>query len=122
MDVLLETPSIVPLAPANTPSTLDTWANELPTPLPGTLPCTIVKATVNDTPLTYALIEKSEEELAKPELHMTLGMQDICKKMQINRAEDLYNSDLEEIFEISSDEYLKYPEYNNSINYSNESA
>ncbi|KIK60581.1 hypothetical protein GYMLUDRAFT_244155 [Collybiopsis luxurians FD-317 M1] len=110
MDVWLETPSNIPLAPADTPLALDTWADKIPTPPPGILPHTIVKADgkspviiffsrhtheyfvrVNDTPLTYALVEKSEEELAKPELHMSLGMQDIREKMQIDRAEDLYS-------------------------------
>ena len=45
MDVWLETPSIIPLAPADTPSELDNWANKIPSPVPGLLPHILVEAT-----------------------------------------------------------------------------
>ena len=102
MNVWLETPSIVPLAPTDTPSMLDNWADEIPSPVPGFLPCILIEVPgespvviffsdhaheyfiwVNDTLLTYALVKKSEEELVKPELHMSLEIQDIWEKMQM---------------------------------------
>ncbi|KIK53659.1 hypothetical protein GYMLUDRAFT_250247 [Collybiopsis luxurians FD-317 M1] len=53
-----------------------------------------------EDPLTYSLVEKNEDELADPSLHMALTLQDIQEQMEIERVEDLYARELEEVFGI----------------------
>ncbi|KIK66847.1 hypothetical protein GYMLUDRAFT_239072 [Collybiopsis luxurians FD-317 M1] len=53
-----------------------------------------------EDPLTYSLVEKNEDELADPSLHMALTLQDIREQMEIERVEDLYAQELEEVFGI----------------------
>ncbi|KIK53820.1 hypothetical protein GYMLUDRAFT_250009 [Collybiopsis luxurians FD-317 M1] len=53
-----------------------------------------------EDPLTYSLVEKNEDELADPSLHMALTLQDIWEQMEIERVEDLYAWELEEVFGI----------------------
>ncbi|KIK52520.1 hypothetical protein GYMLUDRAFT_251126 [Collybiopsis luxurians FD-317 M1] len=53
-----------------------------------------------EDPLTYSLVEKNEDELADPSLHMALSLQDIQEQMEIKCVEDLYARELEEVFEI----------------------
>ncbi|KIK60032.1 hypothetical protein GYMLUDRAFT_244814 [Collybiopsis luxurians FD-317 M1] len=53
-----------------------------------------------EDPLTYLLVEKNEDELADPSLHMALTLQDIREQMEIKRVEDLYAQELEEVFGI----------------------
>ncbi|KIK71619.1 hypothetical protein GYMLUDRAFT_235927 [Collybiopsis luxurians FD-317 M1] len=53
-----------------------------------------------EDPLTYSLVEKNEDELADPSLHMALSLQDIWEQMEIERVEDLYARELEEVFGI----------------------
>ena len=43
-----------------------------------------------EDPLTYSLVKKGEDELADPNFHMALTMQDIQEQMEIERVEDLY--------------------------------
>ena len=53
--------------------------------------------------MTYSLVEKGEDELANPDFHITLTMQDIREQMELERAEDLYAQELEEVFGIPFD-------------------
>ncbi|KIK51221.1 hypothetical protein GYMLUDRAFT_252256 [Collybiopsis luxurians FD-317 M1] len=53
-----------------------------------------------EDPLTYSLVEKNEDELADPSLHMALALQDMREQMEIECAEDLYARELEEVFGI----------------------
>ncbi|KIK52608.1 hypothetical protein GYMLUDRAFT_251098 [Collybiopsis luxurians FD-317 M1] len=41
-----------------------------------------------EDPLTYSLVEKNEDELADPSLHMALTLQDIREQMEIKHVED----------------------------------
>ncbi|KIK53642.1 hypothetical protein GYMLUDRAFT_250227 [Collybiopsis luxurians FD-317 M1] len=56
-----------------------------------------------EDPLTYSLVKKNEDELADPSLHMALSLQDIWEQMEIERVEDLYARELEEVFGIPLD-------------------
>ncbi|KIK49854.1 hypothetical protein GYMLUDRAFT_253503 [Collybiopsis luxurians FD-317 M1] len=56
-----------------------------------------------EDPLTYSLVEKDEDELADPSLHMALSLQDIREQMEIECVEDLYARELEEVFGIPFD-------------------
>ncbi|KIK58919.1 hypothetical protein GYMLUDRAFT_245692 [Collybiopsis luxurians FD-317 M1] len=56
-----------------------------------------------EDPLTYSLVEKNEDELADPSLHMALSLQDIWEQMEIEHVEDLYAQELEEVFGIPFD-------------------
>ncbi|KIK58500.1 hypothetical protein GYMLUDRAFT_245924 [Collybiopsis luxurians FD-317 M1] len=56
-----------------------------------------------EDPLTYSLVEKNEDELADPSLHMALSLQDIQEQMEIECVEDLYARELEEVFGIPFD-------------------
>ncbi|KIK58897.1 hypothetical protein GYMLUDRAFT_245676 [Collybiopsis luxurians FD-317 M1] len=56
-----------------------------------------------EDPLTYLLVEKNEDELADPSLHMALTLQDIWEQMEIEHVEDLYARELEEVFGIPFD-------------------
>ncbi|KIK52527.1 hypothetical protein GYMLUDRAFT_251133 [Collybiopsis luxurians FD-317 M1] len=56
-----------------------------------------------EDPLTYSLVEKNEDELADPSLHMALSLQDIREQMEIECVEDLYAQELEEVFGIPFD-------------------
>ncbi|KIK51220.1 hypothetical protein GYMLUDRAFT_252255 [Collybiopsis luxurians FD-317 M1] len=56
-----------------------------------------------EDPLTYSLVEKNEDELADPSLHMALTLQDIQEQMEIEHVEDLYAQELEEVFGIPFD-------------------
>ncbi|KIK66498.1 hypothetical protein GYMLUDRAFT_239436 [Collybiopsis luxurians FD-317 M1] len=56
-----------------------------------------------EDPLTYLLVKKNEDELADPSLHMALTLQDIRELMEIERVEDLYAQELEEVFGIPFD-------------------
>ncbi|KIK51820.1 hypothetical protein GYMLUDRAFT_251743 [Collybiopsis luxurians FD-317 M1] len=56
-----------------------------------------------EDPLTYSLVEKNEDELADPSLHMALTLQDIWEQMEIEHVEDLYAQELEEVFGIPFD-------------------
>ncbi|KIK66516.1 hypothetical protein GYMLUDRAFT_239454 [Collybiopsis luxurians FD-317 M1] len=53
-----------------------------------------------EDPLTYSLVEKNEDELADPSLHMALTLQDIREQLEIECVEDLYAWELEEVFGI----------------------
>ncbi|KIK60567.1 hypothetical protein GYMLUDRAFT_244140 [Collybiopsis luxurians FD-317 M1] len=53
-----------------------------------------------EDPLTYSLVEKNEDELVDPSLHMALTLQDIREQMEIEHVEDLYAWELEEVFGI----------------------
>ncbi|KIK52571.1 hypothetical protein GYMLUDRAFT_251066 [Collybiopsis luxurians FD-317 M1] len=56
-----------------------------------------------EDPLTYSLVKKNEDELVDPSLHMALSLQDIQEQMEIERVEDLYAQELEEVFGIPFD-------------------
>ncbi|KIK51693.1 hypothetical protein GYMLUDRAFT_251830 [Collybiopsis luxurians FD-317 M1] len=56
-----------------------------------------------EDPLTYSLVEKNEDELVDPSLHMALTLQDIWEQMEIEHVEDLYARELEEVFGIPFD-------------------
>ncbi|KIK56812.1 hypothetical protein GYMLUDRAFT_247592 [Collybiopsis luxurians FD-317 M1] len=56
-----------------------------------------------EDPLTYSLVEKNEDELVDPSLHMALTLQDIWEQMEIEHVEDLYAQELEEVFGIPFD-------------------
>ena len=53
--------------------------------------------------MTYSLVEKNEDELADPSLHMALTLQDIQEQLEIEHVEDLYAWELEEVFGIPFD-------------------
>ncbi|KIK51521.1 hypothetical protein GYMLUDRAFT_252041 [Collybiopsis luxurians FD-317 M1] len=61
-------------------------------------------------PLTYSLVEKNEDELVDPSLHMALTLQHIWEQMEIERVEDLYARELEEVFGIPFDVRAKHDE------------
>ncbi|KIK50496.1 hypothetical protein GYMLUDRAFT_252928 [Collybiopsis luxurians FD-317 M1] len=61
-----------------------------------------------EDPLTYSLVEKNEDELADPSLHMALTLQDIWEQMEIKCVEDLYAQELEEVFGIPFDIRAKH--------------
>ncbi|KIK51815.1 hypothetical protein GYMLUDRAFT_251738 [Collybiopsis luxurians FD-317 M1] len=63
-----------------------------------------------EDPLTYLLVEKNEDELADPSLHMALTLQDIQEQMEIECVEDLYARELEEVFGIPFDIRAKHDE------------
>ncbi|KIK51697.1 hypothetical protein GYMLUDRAFT_251836 [Collybiopsis luxurians FD-317 M1] len=67
-----------------------------------------------EDPLTYSLVEKNEDELADPSLHMALSLQDIQEQMEIERVEDLYAQELEEVFGIPFDVRAEYDELSES--------
>ena len=56
-----------------------------------------------EDPLTYSLVEKGESDLVDPEFRMALTMQDIREQMELERVEDLYARELEEVFGIPFD-------------------
>ncbi|KIK54254.1 hypothetical protein GYMLUDRAFT_249711 [Collybiopsis luxurians FD-317 M1] len=63
-----------------------------------------------EDPLTYLLVEKNEDELADPSLHMALTLQDIQEQMEIEHVEDLYAQELEEVFGIPFDVRAEHDE------------
>ncbi|KIK53936.1 hypothetical protein GYMLUDRAFT_249971 [Collybiopsis luxurians FD-317 M1] len=63
-----------------------------------------------EDPLTYSLVKKNEDELADPSLHMALTLQDIREQMEIERVEDLYARELEEVFGIPFDVRAEHDE------------
>jgi hypothetical protein len=67
-----------------------------------------------EDPLTYSLVEKDEDELADPSLHMALSLQDIREQMEIERVEDLYARELEEVFGIPFDVRAEHDELSES--------
>ncbi|KIK60664.1 hypothetical protein GYMLUDRAFT_244238 [Collybiopsis luxurians FD-317 M1] len=67
-----------------------------------------------EDPLTYSLVEKNEDELADPSLHMALSLQDIREQMEIERVEDLYARELEEVFGIPFDVRAEHDELSES--------
>ncbi|KIK50201.1 hypothetical protein GYMLUDRAFT_253188 [Collybiopsis luxurians FD-317 M1] len=67
-----------------------------------------------EDPLTYSLVEKDEDELADPSLHMALSLQDIQEQMEIERVEDLYARELEEVFGIPFDVRAEHDELSKS--------
>ncbi|KIK57899.1 hypothetical protein GYMLUDRAFT_246553 [Collybiopsis luxurians FD-317 M1] len=100
-------------------STPDSLSNFIPSLDTTSLPSTLVKTCntspvvifssghpnayfvcTGEDPLTYSLVEKNEDELADPSLHMALSLQDIQEQMEIECVEDLYAQELEEVFGI----------------------
>ncbi|KIK53540.1 hypothetical protein GYMLUDRAFT_250353 [Collybiopsis luxurians FD-317 M1] len=67
-----------------------------------------------EDPLTYSLVEKNEDELADPSLHMALSLQDIWEQMEIKHVEDLYAQELEEVFGIPFDIQAKHDKLSES--------
>ncbi|KIK60566.1 hypothetical protein GYMLUDRAFT_244139 [Collybiopsis luxurians FD-317 M1] len=67
-----------------------------------------------EDPLTYLLVEKNEDELADPSLHMALSLQDIWEQMEIECIEDLYARELEEVFGIPFDVRAEHDELSKS--------
>ncbi|KIK49980.1 hypothetical protein GYMLUDRAFT_253384 [Collybiopsis luxurians FD-317 M1] len=67
-----------------------------------------------EDPLTYSLVKKNEDELADPSLHMALSLQDIREQMEIERVEDLYAQELEEVFGIPFDVRAEHDELSES--------
>ncbi|KIK60559.1 hypothetical protein GYMLUDRAFT_244132 [Collybiopsis luxurians FD-317 M1] len=63
-----------------------------------------------EDPLTYLLVEKNEDELVDPSLHMALTLQDIWEQMEIERVKDLYAWELEEVFGIPFDVQAEHDE------------
>ncbi|KIK63386.1 hypothetical protein GYMLUDRAFT_241874 [Collybiopsis luxurians FD-317 M1] len=114
-------------------STPDSLSNFIPSLDTTSLPSTLVKTRntspvvifssghpnayfvcTGEDPLTYLLVEKNEDELADPSLHMALSLQDIREQMEIEHVEDLYARELEEVFGIPFDIRAEHDELSES--------
>ncbi|KIK50674.1 hypothetical protein GYMLUDRAFT_252776 [Collybiopsis luxurians FD-317 M1] len=121
-DLPLEPVTTSTVAPMDSDSTPDSLSNFVPSLNTTSLPSTLIKThntspvvifssghpnayfvRTGEDPLTYSLVKKNEDELADPSLHMALTLQDIWKQMEIERVEDLYAQELEEVFGIPFD-------------------